>query len=69
MECLDDRFSGKNISHFGLRKLLEMVKQYHIGSIAVKDFTRFARDYLEVGKDSEQIFPFIGIRFISINDN
>lgn len=34
----------------------------------MKDFSRFARDYIELGSYLEQIFPFMGVRFISIND-
>ena len=35
----------------------------------MKDMSRFSRDYLETGKYLEQIFPFMGVRFIAINDN
>lgn len=35
----------------------------------VKDFSRFSRDHIEQGKYIEQIFPFMGVRFIAINDN
>lgn len=34
----------------------------------MKDFSRFARDYIELGFYLEQIFPFMGVRFISIHD-
>ena len=37
--------------------------------IIVKDLSRFSRDYLVIGQYTEQIFPFMGIRFIAINDN
>ena len=34
-----------------------------------EDLSRFGRDYLQVGDYMEHIFPFIGVRFISINDH
>ena len=37
--------------------------------VIVKDFSRFSRDHIEQGKYIEQIFPFMGVRFIAINDN
>ncbi|GAB6159978.1 recombinase family protein [Howardella ureilytica] len=48
--------------------LLDGVKNAEINCIIVKDFSRFARDYIELGSYLEQIFPFMGVRFISIND-
>lgn len=34
-----------------------------------EDLSRFGRDYLEVGDYLEHIFPFLGVRMISINDH
>ena len=39
-----------------------------INLICVKDFSRFSRDYIETGNYLECTFPFMGVRFISIND-
>lgn len=49
--------------------MIELAKQGEICCIVVKDLSRFGRDYLEVGDYLEHIFPFLGIRFKSINDN
>jgi len=64
----DDGYSGKNFDRPGIKELLEEVKKSGINAIIVKDFSRFSRDYIELGSYMEQIFPFLGIRFISVND-
>ena len=48
--------------------MLDLVKQAALDCIVVKDFSRFSRDYIEMGSYLEQIFPFMGVRFISVND-
>ena len=45
------------------------VKAGKINCIVVKDLSRFGRDHLGVGEYLEQLFPFLGVRFIAINDN
>lgn len=68
MEYCDDGYSGTNFDRPGVVKLLKDVKAKKIQCIVVKDFSRFGRNYIEVGNYLDQIFPFIGVRFISIND-
>lgn len=48
---------------------MEDVRSGKINCIIVKDLSRFARDFREAGHYLEQIFPFLGVRFISINDH
>ena len=66
----DDGFSG---THFDNRpqftEMIELAKKGKINCIIVKDFSRFGRDYVELGNYLEQLFPFMGVRFISVNDN
>lgn len=69
IELVDDGFSGTNFERPGVKRLLEMAKAHEINCIVVKDFSRFGRNYLEVGNYLEQIFPFLGIRFISVSDH
>lgn len=69
IELKDDGYSGKNMEHPAMQELLSMIKKGKVSCIIVKDISRFSRDYIETGKYMEQIFPFLGIRFISINDN
>lgn len=69
MEFCDDGFSGTNFSRPEFQRMVELAKQGEIGCIVVKDLSRFGRDYLEVGDYLEHIFPFLGIRFVSVNDH
>lgn len=68
-EFCDDGYTGTNFERPGMQDMLEMARESKINCIIVKDFSRFARDYIELGSYLEQIFPFLGVRFISINDN
>lgn len=69
IEFKDDGYSGKNMNRPGMQQLLEIVRKQQVKVIIVKDLSRFSRDYLVIGQYTEQIFPFMGIRFISINDS
>ena len=69
IELKDDGYSGKNLNRPGVQQLLEIVRKQQVKVIIVKDLSRFSRDYLVIGQYTEQIFPFMGIRFIAINDN
>lgn len=68
-EFCDDGYTGTNFERPGIQRLLEKVRNSEIDCIIVKDFSRFARDYIELGSYLEQIFPFMGVRFISVNDH
>ena len=67
-EFVDDGYSGTNFDRPAIKELLRSCRQGEIDCIIVKDLSRFGRNYLEVGDYLEQIFPFLGVRFISIND-
>ncbi|MDD4844027.1 MAG: recombinase family protein, partial [Anaerotignum sp.] len=67
-EKIDDGYSGVTFDRPGLKELLEEIKNGDINCIIVKDLSRFGRNYIEAGRYIEQIFPFLGVRFIAIND-
>lgn len=69
MEFSDDGYSGTNMERPGMQKLLKEVRANKIRCIIVKDMSRFSRDYIEMGTYLNQIFPFMGIRFIALNDH
>lgn len=49
--------------------MMEDAEKGIINGIIVKDLSRLGRNYIEMGKCLEQIFPTMNIRFIAINDN
>ena len=68
-EFCDDGYTGTDFNRPGFQAMIEAAKSGNIGMIIVKDFSRFGRDYLEVGRYLEYIFPILQIRFVSVNDN
>ena len=65
---IDDGFTGSNFEHPSFKKMLEDVKAGRTNCIIVKDLSRFGRNYKETGNYLERIFPFLGVRFIAVND-
>ena len=68
IEKCDDGYSGKKFDRPQFVELMELVRQREVDCIIVKDFSRFGRDYIEIGDYLEQLFPFLGVRFIAVND-
>lgn len=66
---VDDGWSGSTFERPGFQKMMEDVKAGRTNCIVVKDLSRFGRNYLDAGEYIEKIFPFLGVRFIAVNDN
>jgi len=64
----DDGWSGTNFERPQVKALLDLVRRGGIQNIVVKDLSRWGRNYPEVSEYLDQIFPFLGVRFISVND-
>ena len=67
-ERVDDGYSGVSFDRPAVRAMLEDIKAGIIDCVVVKDLSRFGRNYIETGRYIEQVFPFMGVRFIAIND-
>lgn len=67
-EFADDGYTGTNFNRPQFTAMMEKVRHGEINLIIVKDFSRFSRDYIETGNYLECTFPFMGVRFISVND-
>ena len=66
---VDDGFSGSTFERPSFQKMIEDVKAGRTDCIIVKDLSRFGRNYLDAGEYIEKIFPFLGVRFIAVNDH
>lgn len=68
VEFVDDGFSGTNGNRPGFERLINYLKDGNAKLVLCKDLSRFFRDYVEIGDYLERIFPFLGVRFIAVND-
>lgn len=64
----DNGKTGTDFQRPEFEKLMEAVKRGEVDCIVVKDLSRFGRNYKETGNYLERIFPFLGVRFIAVND-
>ena len=65
----DNGKTGTNFERGGFEAMMKEIKNGGINCIVFKDLSRFARNHLEAGNYLETIFPFLGARVISVNDN
>ena len=68
-EFVDDGFTGTNTNRPAFQRMIADIKAGKYFCCITKDFSRFSRDYIEWGDYLEYLFPFLGVRYISINDN
>lgn len=66
---VDDGYSGVSFERPAFQQMLEDIKKGTVNCVITKDLSRFGRNHIEVGKYLEKIFPYLGVRFIAINDN
>ncbi len=65
---IDNGETGTNFERPAFSRMINMVKKGEINCIVVKDLSRFGRNYLKSGNYLERIFPYLGVRFISVSD-
>ena len=64
----DNGETGTNFDRSDFQRLMADIQAGKINCIVVKDLSRFGRNYVEAGNYLERVFPFLGVRFISISD-
>ncbi|MDL2293382.1 recombinase family protein [Ruminococcaceae bacterium OttesenSCG-928-D13] len=65
----DDGFSGGNFHRPGFERMVADAEAGRIDLILVKDLSRLGRDYIEVGRYTDEVFPRLGCRFIALMDD
>lgn len=61
--------TGTDFERPDFENLMDEVRMGKVNCIVVKDLSRFGRNYTELGNFIEKIFPFLGVRFVTVNDN
>lgn len=65
----DDGYSGINFNRPGFAAMVREIEAGNVGTVIVKDMSRFGRNYLQVGFYTEIMFPDKGVRFIAVNNS
>ena len=65
----DNGYSGMNFNRPAFQQMMEDLRNRKIDCIVVRDLSRFAREHIGAEDYLNNIFPFLGVRFISIRDD
>ena len=65
----DNGYTGTDFDRPDFERMMEDVRRGKINCIVVKDLSRFGRNYHETSNYLLRIFPFLGVRFVAVNDN
>lgn len=66
---LDDGISGVTMDRPGFVEMLCQLEQGKAAAVFVKDLSRLGRNYIEVGRLTEEFFPDHDIRLVAVSDN
>ena len=65
---VDDGITGTTMKRLGFQKMLTAIEAGYISAVFVKDLSRLGRNYIEVGKLTEEFFPLHDIRLVAVSD-
>lgn len=68
MFFVDDGVSGTTFQRPNFMRMERMAENGKIGTIIVKDLSRFGREQVEMGRLTQVVYPSLGIRFIAIQE-
>ena len=66
---LDDGISGVTMDRPGFVEMIQQLEQGRAAAVFVKDLSRLGRNYIEVGRLTEEFFPEHDIRLVAVSDN
>ena len=66
---LDDGISGVTMDRPGFVEMIRQLEQGKAAAVFVKDLSRLGRNYIEVGRLTEEFFPDHDIRLVAVSDN
>ena len=66
---LDDGISGVTMNRPGFVEMMQQLEQGKAAAVFVKDLSRLGRNYIEVGRLTEEFFPNHDIRLVAVSDN
>ena len=66
---LDDGISGVTMDRPGFVEMICQLEQGKAAAVFVKDLSRLGRNYIEVGRLTEEFFPNQDIRLVAVSDN
>ena len=66
---LDDGISGVTMDRPGFVEMIRQLEQGKAAAVFVKDLSRLGRNYIEVGRLTEEFFPNHDIRLVAVSDN
>ncbi|MDE6501292.1 MAG: recombinase family protein [Ruminococcus sp.] len=69
LQFSDNGASGLNMNRNAFQELLSKVRQREIDVVIVKDLSRLGRNYLDVCKLMDSIFPFMKVRLIAVSEH
>ena len=65
---VDDGITGTTMKRPGFQKMIAAIEAGYISAVFVKDLSRLGRNYIEVGKLTEEFFPLNDVRLVAVSD-
>ena len=65
---VDDGITGTTMKRPGFQKMITAIEAGYISAVFVKDLSRLGRNYIEVGKLTEEFFPQHDVRLVAVSD-